>query len=125
MVLDVLADVVVVVHVSFLLFVALGALLAWWWPRLVWLHVPALAWGLASITIGLDCPLTPLEKGLRRSAGKTPYEGGFVDHYLEDVLFPDEVTPVLRGIAAVLVVVGYGRLLRRRRAVRSVARTAG
>lgn len=108
---DLLADAVVVVHVAFILFVACGALLAWRWRWLVWFHVPAVAWGVGIIAIGWTCPLTPLEKWLRRRAGED-YEGGFVDRYLEDVVYPGELTPLLRAVAAVLVLVGYAGLLR-------------
>ena len=114
MVYDALADAVVVVHLAFILFVAVGALLAWRWPRLVWLHVPAVAWGVGIIAIGYECPLTPLEKWFRRRAGES-YEGGFVDHYVEGVVYPDDLTPLLRTIAAVVVVVGYVLLIRRER----------
>lgn len=107
------ADAVVLVHFSFIVFVAAGALLAWRWPRLVWLHLPALAWGIVSVSIGVECPLTGLEKGLRRRAGTAGYEGGFVDHYIEDVVYPDEYTGVLRTLAAVIIVAGYLGLRRR------------
>jgi hypothetical protein len=114
MVFDVMADAVVVVHVAFIVFVAVGALLAWRWRWLVWLHVPAVVWGVGIIVIGWECPLTPLEKWLRRHDGQD-YEGGFVDRYLEGVVYPEDLTPLLRAVAAVLVVVGYAHLLRRRR----------
>ncbi len=114
MVFDVLADVVMVVHLAFILFVAVGALLAWRWPRLVWLHVPAVAWGVSIIAIGYECPLTPLEKWLRRRAGDEGYESGFVDRYVEDVIYPEELTPLLRALAAVMIVAGYMGLYRRR-----------
>ena len=113
-----LADTVVVVHLGFILFVAAGALLAWRWPRLVWLHLPALAWSVATLTVGLACPLTALEKALRGLAGDGAYGGGFVDRYVEDVVYPDEYTGLLRAVAAVLVVAGYAGLARRRRADR-------
>lgn len=103
----VLADGVMVVHFAFIVFVAVGAVVAWRWPALIWAHLPAMAWGLGTVTIGLPCPLTPLEKGLRRRAGDEGYEGGFVDHYIEDVIYPDEYSSVLRSLVAVMVVAGY------------------
>lgn len=110
-----LADLLVVVHFAFILFIAVGALLAWRWPRLVWLHVPVVVWGTAIITIGFDCPLTGLEKHFRGLAGAGGYEGGFVDRYIEGVLYPGGLTPVLRAMAAVAILVGYAGLLRKRR----------
>ena len=120
-----LADGVVVVHFAFIVFVVLGPLLAWRWPALVWAHLPALAWGLATVTVGLPCPLTPLEKGLRRLADDQAYEGGFVDHYIEDVIYPDEYTLLLRAFAVVTIIAGYSRLGRRRCEHMPTRRTTG
>lgn len=105
-----LADVVVVLHLLFLVFVVVGGVAAWRWRGLLWLHMPALVWGLLSITVGLACPLTSLEKHLRHLARDDGYEGGFVDHYVEDVVYPADLTPLLWAVAAVAVVIGYARI---------------
>lgn len=109
----VLADAVVIVHLGFIMFVAIGALLAWRWPALVWAHLPALAWAAGTVVIGFPCPLTGLEKALRRLAGADGYEDGFVDHYVEGVIYPEEYTLALRSLAAVAIAVGYLGLRRR------------
>ena len=121
MVHGVLADVVVVVHLAFIVFVGVGGLLAWYRPWVLWLHVPSVLWGVAIVTVGFTCPLTPLEKTLRQKAGEEGYGGGFVDRYIEGVVYPESLTPLLRTLAAVAVVVGYAGLYRRRRAARRVA----
>ena len=113
MVFDVFAGVVLVVHLAFILFVAAGALIAWRWPWLVWLHVPAVAWGVGIIVVGYECPLTPLEKWLRKRGGGEGYQGGFIDRYIENVIYPEEYTPSLRAVAAVMIVIGYLGLVRR------------
>lgn len=115
-----IADAVVVVHAAFIMFVAVGGLMAWRWPRTLWLHVPAVGWGLGIVTVGYECPLTPLEKSFRRWGGEEPYGGGFVDRYLEDVIYPDTYTPLLRAVAATLIAVGWaGSFVRLRHARRS------
>jgi hypothetical protein len=114
-----LADLVVVIHLAFIMFVGAGSLLAWRRPWLVWLHAPALFWAASSITIGVPCPLTPLEKLFRRMGGEGAYSGGFVDHYIEGVVYPEPLTPLLRAVAVVLVIVGYTMLYRGRRDARS------
>ncbi|MGH2356717.1 MAG: DUF2784 domain-containing protein [Candidatus Limnocylindria bacterium] len=116
-----LADAVVIVHLAFIVFIAVGALLAWRWPRLVWLHVPAVVWGVGIVLIGYTCPLTPLERWLRRRGGGEADQGGFVDRYLEGVIYPEELTPLLRALAVVGILVGYAGLLR----FRAGAATAG
>jgi hypothetical protein len=112
-----LADAVVVVHFGFVVFVAVGGLLAWRWPRVLWLHVPSVVWGIGIVAVGYECPLTPLEKHFRRLGGEPGYGGGFVDRYIEDVVYPDEYSLLLRALAAVAVVAGYLGLLRRRAAI--------
>ena len=83
-----LADVVVVVHLLFIVFVTVGSLLAIRWPRLVLLHVPVVLWAALIVTTGFECPLTPLERALRVRGGVSSYDGGFVDHYLDDLCTP-------------------------------------
>jgi drug/metabolite transporter superfamily protein YnfA len=86
------ADAVLVVHFAFVLFVVLGGLLVWKWPRLAWAHVPAAAWGVAIEFGGWICPLTPLENHLRRLAGDEPYGGDFIARYLLPVIYPEGLT---------------------------------
>ena len=105
----VLADLVVALHAAFLVFVVLGGLLVARWPRVAWLHLPCVIWGVALIATGLECPLTGLEKWFIESGGAEPYAGGFVDHYVEDIVYPDELTPVLWAVAVGCFVVGYRR----------------
>jgi Protein of Unknown function (DUF2784) len=105
------ADAVVVAHAGFILFVAIGGIAAWWWPRLLWLHVPAVAWGIGIVAAGFDCPLTPLEQRLRRLAGGRGYQGGFVDRYIEGVIYPGEYTRLVQALIALAVVVGWTVLI--------------
>lgn len=87
-----LADVVVLVHFGFVLLVALGGFLVLWRWRFAWIHLPALVWGITIEFAGWICPLTPLEQSLREQAGTTPYSGGFIDHYVFAVLYPEGLT---------------------------------
>ena len=114
MVYRMLADLVVIAHFGFIVFVATGGLLAWRKPVVVWFHLPALLWAVAIITVGFECPLTQLEKYLRRLGGQRGYAGGFVDHYIENVLYPQRLSPLLLAIAAAAIVLGYAGLLSKR-----------
>ena len=114
-----LADSLVLIHLGFVLFVVLGGLLVLRWPRLAWLHLPAAAWGAWIEVSGWICPLTPLENHLRRLAGEAGYRGGFIEHYLLHVLYPEGLTRqdqlVLSAIVVAVNLVAYGLLLWRRR----------
>lgn len=91
-----LADAVLLLHLAFILFVVLGGFLVWRWPRLAWLHLPAAAWG-ALIEFGdWPCPLTPLENHLRALAGEAGYAGGFIEHYLLPLIYPEALTRELQ-----------------------------
>ena len=83
-----LADLLVVVHLTFVLFVVLGGALVLWRRRLALLHIPVAVWGVYVELSGRVCPLTPLEVRLRSLGGQAGYSGGFVEHYLLPVLYP-------------------------------------
>jgi Protein of Unknown function (DUF2784) len=109
------ADVVMIVHFAFIAFVAVGGVLAWRWPRVVLLHVPVVLWSAAIVTVGFTCPLTPLEQYFRRRAGESAYDGGFIDHYLEGVIYPGRFTALAQLLVAAAISVGYGGLVVRHR----------
>lgn len=93
-------------HLAFLGFVAFGGLLVAWRPRVwVWLHLPALAWGVWIVASHGLCPLTVLENSLLDSAGVPGYDGGFIDHYLVPLLYPPGLTPAAQTLLALALVV--------------------
>jgi len=100
----VLADSIVVVHSLFVLFVIFGGLLALRWWKVIYLHLPAVAWGAFIEFAGGICPLTPLENALRRTAGLAGYQGGFVEHYILPVLYPTGLTHNVQLVLGALVV---------------------
>jgi hypothetical protein len=101
----ILADAVLVVHASFILFVVAGGLLVRWRKRVAWLHVPALAWGALIEFRGWICPLTPLEIWARSRAGETGFSGGFIDHYLLPIVYPGALTREVQIVLGALVLV--------------------
>jgi hypothetical protein len=121
----VLADTVLVVHFAFVVFVVAGGLLVARWPRLAWAHVPAAVWGAVVEFSGSICPLTPLENRLRERAGLSRYSGGFLERYLEPLIYPAGLTASRQLVLGLFVVilniaiyaVLIARLRRRRRVV--------
>ena len=87
-----LADLVFVLHLCFIIFVIGGGLLVWRWRWVAFLHIPAAVWGLAIEFLDAPCPLTPLELLLLNKAGEAAYQGGFIDHYIVPLIYP-EVNP--------------------------------
>ena len=114
-----LADLLVLFHVGFVLFVVLGGLLVLRWPRLAWVHLPAAAWGAWVEFSSTVCPLTPLENRFRLLGGEAGYSGGFISHYILPVLYPAGLNPRVEIVLGVFVVLlnaaVYATLWRRRR----------
>lgn len=114
----ILADLTMALHFAFVFFVVFGGLLVAWRGWVAWLHVPAFLWGSWISLVGWVCPLTPLENRLRRLAGEEGYPGGFLEHYLLGILYPEGMSRghfVAMGIAVLLLNgVVYAWALRRR-----------
>ncbi|MBA3497577.1 MAG: DUF2784 domain-containing protein [Gemmatimonadales bacterium] len=101
----VLADLLLVVHATFVVFVLAGGVLALRWPRAAWVHLPAALYGAAIEFAGFICPLTPLEKAWRRAAGGSDYAGGFIEHYVTAALYPSGLTRPVQVALGLLVLV--------------------
>jgi hypothetical protein len=113
------ADVVMAVHFLFIAFALLGSFAVLRWPRAIWLHLPALAWGAYIELSGSLCPLTPLENHFRALAGEGTYYGGFITHYLGPIIYPAGLTRsgqyLALGILITMNLIGYGLVWSRRR----------
>ena len=100
----ILADAVLVLHLAFIAFVMLGGLAVLRWPRLAWLHLPAVLWGAGIAFAGGYCPLTPLENRLRIAGGEAGYEGSFVEQYLTALIYPHGLTREVQIVLGCLVI---------------------
>ncbi len=88
----ILAELTVLLHFLFVVFVVIGGVAVLRWPRLIYAHLLAVAWGIYIELTGGICPLTPLENRFRDLAGMQPYEGGFINHYIMPILYPRGLT---------------------------------
>ncbi len=113
------AQLVVVLHIMFVCFVVLGGFLVWRRRWILFLHIPAVVWGVLIEFRGWICPLTPLEQWLRRAAGQAGYSGGFIEYYLLPLLYPDVLSrgvQIVLGMGVVVInVAAYGWLVVRSR----------
>jgi Protein of Unknown function (DUF2784) len=102
-----LTRVIIGLHFAFVLYVVFGGFLAWRWPRLIWPHLAAVAWG-AGIVLGvLECPLTDAENWARSQAGDAVPAAGFIDRFVEGVIYPERFTGLLQALAVVIVVASW------------------
>ena len=98
-----LATLVLIVHILFIVWVVLGALLTRSRPVLQVLHIASLIWGVLT-ELFLPCPLTLAENWLEQRAGIQPYQGGFLLHYLDKLVYPELPASVLTAAAVIVCV---------------------
>lgn len=122
--LNLLGDLVVVLHFAFIVFVVFGGLLVVRWPRAAWLHLPAVAWGAVVEGFGWICPLTYLENDLLAAAGSPGYEGDFIARHLLPLIYPGDLTRDIQiaiGVGVVLLnAIVYAVVLARKRRKRDL-----
>ena len=92
-----LADLILALHVAIAAFVLLGLVLVvvgnlrgWGWVNRLWFrlaHLAAIAFVVAESWFGVVCPLTTFEMWLRVRAGEPAYAGGFIEHWLQYLLY--------------------------------------
>src|SRR5215471_590190 len=97
-----LAVFVLFLHALFIMWVVFGAFLTHSRPILRSLHIASLVWGILTELLPWPCPLTVLENWLEARARVQPYQGGFLLHYLDKLVYPDISATVLT-LAGVLV----------------------
>ncbi len=104
MIYRILADLVLVLHLAFIVFVVAGGLLVLRWRWVAVGHLPVALYGALIEFIDWVCPLTPLENELRRRGGHEGYEGGFIEHYLVPLIYPGNLTHGLQIVLGLAVV---------------------
>jgi hypothetical protein len=110
-----LAELVMLLHFGFLVYVALGGFLAWRWPWAIVPHAAATVWGALNASVGIPCPLTAWEDAARRRAGEQGLPRGFIDTYLTGVVYPEEHLLTAQLLMAALVLASWtGFVLRMR-----------
>lgn len=112
----VLADLIVVIHLVFVVFAVFGGLLLLWRKRLAWIHVPCVLWAVLIEFGGWICPLTPFENLLREKSGALGHEVGFIEHFILPLLYPAMLTRRLQVVLGFFVLfvnlLTYGWLFR-------------
>jgi len=115
MIVHLAANLLVLVHFAFILFVVLGGILVLRWPKFAYGHIPCVLWCILVECCGWICPLTPLEWHLLERAGRAGYAGGFIEHHLLPLVYPAELTRGMQiGFGMFVLVVNllvYGTLV--------------
>ncbi|MEJ2545642.1 MAG: DUF2784 domain-containing protein [Calditrichaceae bacterium] len=99
-----LADLIVLFHFAFILFVVFGGFLGFRCRWFIWLHIPCAVWGGLIEFAGWICPLTPWENSLRIAAGDSGYGGSFIEHYIVPVIYPSGLTSDVQSVLGIIVI---------------------
>jgi hypothetical protein len=105
MVYSLLADLIILLHFMFILFVLCGGLLVLKWKWLIFIHIPAAIYGILIEIESWVCPLTPLEVHFKMKAGESIYQGGFIEHYLIPIIYPPGLNRTIQIILAAMVLI--------------------
>jgi len=119
------ADLVLSLHLLYIVFSVFGAALALWWRWVPWLQLPCAVWAFFVMLAGAPCPLTDIENHFRHLAGQAGIEGGFIEHYLLALIYPEGLTRELQFVLGALVLIFnvgiYAWVLHKRRHQRAAA----
>ena len=77
------------VHLLWILAVIFGALFTRGRPVWSALHIACLIWGIAVELGPWPCPLTLAEQHFETLAGLQAYQGSFILHYLDKIIYPN------------------------------------
>ena len=114
------ADALLLLHIMFVAFVVLGLLfiftgaaLSWTWirnPIFRIIHLLAIIVVAVQAWLGVVCPLTVIEMNFRARAGDAVYNGTFISHWLQELLYyaaPDWIFQVCYTAFGILVIISW------------------
>ena len=103
---EIAANLILIVHFIFILFVVFGALLFFASTKIIFIHIPAFIWGSYIELTNSICPLTDLENWFLQKANLTTYSEGFIQNYLVPIVYPANLTKDIQiylGIALIVI----------------------
>ena len=112
---EIAADLTLIVHFTFIIFIAFGALLFFVSTKIIYVHIPALIWGIYMELTHSVCPLTYLENRFLEKANLSAYSESFIQHYLIPIVYPKNLTEDLQIYLAIVLMVAnaiiYGLII--------------
>ena len=114
---EIAANLTLIVHFVFILFVVFGALLFFVATKIVFIHIPAFIWGAYVELTHSICPLTYLENWFLHKANLTTYSEGFIQNYLVFIVYPTNLSKDLQIYLGIAIMVAnmiiYGLIFSR------------
>ena len=101
---EILATLTLLLHFSFILFVIFGALLILRFKKIIYFHIPAVAWGAYIEFSHSICPLTHLENYFLKKAGKDQYSIDFIENYVFKIIYPPALNYEIQTYLGVILI---------------------
>jgi len=102
---EIAADLILIIHFTFVLFVVFGALLIFVSIKIIFIHIPAVIWGSYIELTNSICPLTYLENWFLHKANLTTYSEGFIQNYLVPIVYPMNLTKDLQIYLGITLII--------------------
>ena len=103
---ELLANLTLVIHLIFILFVVFGGLFFFIFSKIIYIHFPALIWGIYIELTGSICPLTYLENWFLNKGNLTTYSNNFISNYIFPIIYPDSLTAEIQiylGVSLIII----------------------
>ena len=103
---ELLANLTLIAHLIFILFVIFGGLLFFIFSKILYLHLPALFWGIYIELTNSVCPLTYLENWFLYKGELTTYSNDFINNYLFQIIYPKGLNAEIQiylGISLIVI----------------------
>ena len=113
---ELFANFTLIIHLIFILFVIFGGLLFFIFSKIIYVHPPALLWGIYIELTNSVCPLTYLENWFLYKEKLTTYSNDFINNYLFPIIYPKDLTTDIQmylGIALIIInILIYGLIFK-------------
>ena len=113
---ELLANLTLVTHLIFILFVIFGGMLFYIFSKIIYIHIPSLLWGIYIELTNSVCPLTYLENWFLYKGELSTYSNDFINNYLFPIIYPAGLTAEIQiylGVSLIVInILIYGLILK-------------
>ena len=102
---ELLANLTLVTHLIFILFVIFGGMLFYFFPKIIYFHIPSLLWGIYIEFTNSVCPLTYLENWFLFKGELSTYSNDFINNYLFPIIYPERLTAEIQIYLGISLIV--------------------
>ena len=103
---ELFANLTLIAHLMFILFVIFGGLLYLIFSKIIYIHLPALLWGIYVELTNSICPLTYLENWFLNKGNLTTYSNNFISNYIFPIIYPNSLTAEIQiylGVSLIII----------------------